>query len=47
MNKKNAALPVYERSSEFLACLGNGKGRVTEEDEDPEEYWLEELEEEQ
>ena len=27
-----------KRAEEFLKCLGNGKGRVTEEDENPEEY---------
>jgi len=27
-----------ERAKEFLECLGNGKGRVTEEDENPEMY---------
>ena len=26
-----------ERAKEFLSCLGNGKGRITEEDENPAE----------
>ena len=30
MNNQN------KRAEEFLRCLGNGKGRVTEEDENPE-----------
>ena len=27
-----------DRSKDFLACLGNGKGRITDEDENPEDY---------
>jgi hypothetical protein len=27
-----------ERAKEFLSCLGNGKGRITDEDESPEDY---------
>ena len=26
------------REKEFWACLGNGKGRITDEDENPEDY---------
>ena len=26
-----------KRAEEFLSCLGNGKGRITDEDENPEE----------
>jgi hypothetical protein len=29
------------RAEEFLSCLGNGKGRVTDEDENPEDYIME------
>jgi hypothetical protein len=34
-----------KRAKEFLSCLGNGKGRVTDEDENPEDYEIKEQKE--